>query len=346
MLLAGAALPIGLTGFRRMVYNSKAGISGGTILTSGDSTTAGTGTTAISGTYPYQLYSTLLAAGLPVVFDAACGNAATDSRVVLTASATKGGQAQCCPGYNLSFAAANLAFTPVSQVDTFDIYLIKGGATGTATVSINGGATLATLSTNAANGVQKVTVTGTKGTNTLNILQTAGSVWLQHIDAYDSTAKKIRIIGMGYPGSTSNNYIDSGTVTFSPCQGVRSATPNLVIFNMGINDCNTSVAMATYQTQMQSFISAVKGYGELMLIGYNSIGTGPTEATIQTYISTVLSLASTNGLTYKDIHAISPNWATYAAANAATLMSDTLHPNTAGYSQIGPFIAAPLLIGV
>ena len=342
----GVVLPAGLAGYRAMVAASKAVTSGGTIATVGDSTTSGTGAAAMTGSYPYQLYLTMLAAGIPVVFDACCGQAGTDTRVVLTVGAVKGGQAQCCPGYNLSAAGGNLAFTPVSQVDTFDIYYIKGATTGTATVSINGGATLTTLSTNGTNGVQKVTVTATKGANTLNILQTAGSVWLQHIDAYDSTAKKVRIIGMGYPGSTSSNYVDAGTNTFNPCQGVRAATPNLVIFNMGINDCNTSVALATYSSQMQSFISAVLAYGNIMLVGFNSIGTGPTEASIQTYISTLATLAATNSISLPDIHNISANWATYAAANAAVLMSDTLHPNATGYAQIGPAVAAPLLIGV
>jgi lysophospholipase L1-like esterase len=195
--------------------------------------------------------------------------------------------------------------------------------------------------------MQKVTVTATLGTNTLNIAWVSGTNEIVLIDAYNSAAKKVRVLPGGKSGATSGDLDELTAPGWGVPALVSKLKPKLMTLNIGINDWEGSVATSTYQTNITSLVNAQSAQGDTLLIGPNSTGSVASEATQLTYISVLQSLASSLGLTMRNIRSNGANWATYAAANTAGLMfADGLHPNAAGYAQIGPYVAVPLLVGV
>lgn len=335
---------LGLSRWLDLVDAARAGTASGILACVGDSTTYGVGGTSYTQSYPYQLYLALVAAGLPAAYSGFTGHgqfSVTDARVVLAGGALTGtGFTNLCEGYVLTGAGQTMAVTPVGNVDTFDIYILKGGLTGTANVNLDGGATVTTLSTNGTSAVQKVTVSAALGAHTLNIIWTAGSVYPLFIDAYDSTAKKIRVLGFGFPAKKSADFISTGP--YDPITVLNQLPPGLVIYDMGINDWENAVATSTYNTNISAFVTGVKTASDVLLVGPNHTGGSASDATQLTYDTELSNVASAQSLTFKDIHLISSNWTTYSAANIAGNMSDTLHPSAEGYQGIANCLAAVL----
>ncbi len=337
--------PFGLLpNWKALVAAAEAGTSGGALAAIGNSVTTGFGGNTIKDSYPYKLYQTLLSEGLPVLYNACWGEDhwVSDSRVVLSGGALAGDGSfqRISPGYDVSASGATVTFTPETSYDTIDIYYNCGGptATGAADVKV-GGVTQGSFSVAGPLFVTlKLTITVPLTSAPIAVVRTAGpSVFFTGIDAYNSAAKKIRILGFGQPGETAG-YLASAT-SYSVPQFISLLDPALTILETGINDWEQGVALATFQANLQSLIDNIKPVSDLILIGPNGTGGVASDATQLTFNAAIEAKASANGLLFMDVRDINASWVNYTAANAAGKMSDITHPNATGYADIGPAIA-------
>ncbi len=124
--------------------------------------------------------------------------------------------------------------------------------------------------------------------------------------------------------------------------------PKLWIISLGINDAGRiDVAdadepdVATFITKYQSIVTQAVACGASVLLmnenpTFRTGGAGSSDA-VQASIKT---MAASNGTAYINITEL---WPSYAAAVAAGLMNDTLHPSTSGHLLIGKQMISALM---
>lgn len=327
-----------LAGVRRGTANAKLALIG-------DSTTRGqgSGTTtaqALNG-YPVQLSGLLdgsngLRAGWQNLFGT--GNATLssfDSRVTLTGSFTT--SSVSCGGQLFRMATtATLAFVPTVNCDTFDVYSVNNG-TGSFTINLDGGATLATVNTTTSGTIVKTTVSGTLAGHTLNCVWASGTPYILGVDCYNSAVKQASCWNFGWLASTSANWSRQVTL-FDPGPAIRNyLVPDLSIIDLGINDWSTSVSPATYRANLQTLITDCLAAGDVVLKT-----PAPTQDSVvsldtqKQYVYMVYDLARENNLLVIDGFQRFSSW---EVANALGFYNDNKHPSASGYSDIAMAVA-------
>lgn len=239
--------------------------------------------------------------------------------------------------YFTGASVGNLTFLPTTNVDTFTIYTVKVGG-GTAAVKINGGSTLATITSAGSGSNAAITVTATAGSNTLSIVPNAdGNVVIEGIVAYLSTTPAIDIISLATAGITAGYYS-----TNSNSWGMRSVlpviTPDLTLIELTTNDSNTSTGVSTYTANLQTLIIAAQLTGDVVLASGISY-TGAGAANLPAYIAAAKTLAAQNNIQYFDLNA---RQGSYTLLNSLGLMYDTIHPNALGYQDVAQYFATML----
>ena len=95
-----------------------------------------------------------------------------------------------------------------------------------------------------------------------------------------------------------------------------------------VNDAVVPTLVATYQAQAQTAINQLKAGGGDVVI----LASMPCSGfTLTAYTQALYDLADTNDLPLIDIQ---DRWGTYTLANGYGLMSDLVHPNSAGYADV------------
>jgi lysophospholipase L1-like esterase len=245
-------------------------------------------------------------------------------------------------GYPMS-ATTNtnaISFLPTVNVDTFNVFYVQdtaGGLNpGSFTMNINGGSNT-TVNTQGASKVSNATITGTLGSNTLNInWSTGGGVYIVGAEAYDSSKSWVSMINCGWTGSSSKTWTADGDLSnnYSPCNGLAYMGQALTIIDLGINDWNNSIGTTNYSTYMQDLITAaLASGGDVLLVKpspTNPSG-GISIPVQQSYLAVIDTLAASNNLAVCDVYDAFGSWAT---ANSNGYMFDSLHPNESGYSAV------------
>jgi len=230
-------------------------------------------------------------------------------------------------------------------VDRFTIYAMADpGATGTATVKIDGGS-VGTFDVSAAGGggtlarrsgtptnVIAVDVASTSGTHTLRIEGPAAStVTIWGIEG--ATGKGVRVSNMG------RSLTDIADLTLNDAankygMGLHfdTAKPDLAIMVLGLNDRDT--ASSTFVTAASSAIERVRAAGgDVLLVGPGQTGDGGSS--LQPRLTDLYTLADTYDLPLLDMAWVRTD---YATANALGLYFDTIHSNDTGLEQHAGFI--------
>lgn len=324
----------------------RAGTGSGRILCIGDSTTMGYGNNGGTGdmktlSWPTQLSNLLNNKGINAHANSFMGNGGShgspsttlqwDPR--LTAGSSWGVGVGSVGG--ASFTATTntnaLSFLPTVNVDTFVVYYISNGGLGTLSLDINGG-TPVTQSTNAGASIRTKSITGTLGSNKLNIKWSSGSnVYVVGVEAYDSSKNWISVVNAGWDGSNSSDWTNT-VHTYDSASGITLLAPDLTIFCLGINDWNTGVTPAAYLANMQIPITKALSVGDVVLMTPNPTNSATVAtATQQGLLSQMAALAATNNIPLIDTYG---RWVSYTAANAAGLSFDNYHPKEAGYADI------------
>jgi lysophospholipase L1-like esterase len=229
-------------------------------------------------------------------------------------------------------AVNNLSFTPTGAFDTIVVYFVKNNSNGSATVNVDGGASLGTLNTNNASlvlGSQSFTCT--KGTHTINIVpNNDNQLFILGIQTYDSTSPAIDILSTSSYGALASTFTANVNV-YDPRPVLRFLAPDLTIICLTINDSNNGTALATYLANVQLLITDGKLSGDVVLmVGAPSNTTQATDGTLDSFIAGLTALAQTNGCPLINLKT---RWTSYAVTNPVLPYGDTLHPGNLGYAD-------------
>lgn len=334
--------------FRAGLGRVLAGTGNTTILWVGDSTMMGAySNNSGSGDWrllavPSQFAAMLNRAGVPATSQSFAGfgqfvaDKSVDPRITIGSSWTQdtsttvGGDQLCA-----TTTTNALSFLPVIPVDTFIIYYSKNTGQGSISFDINGSGTT-TVSQNTSAAFASTTMTGTLGTNTLNIKYVSGGkTCVTGIVAYNSAVKQLLSINAGYDGATSTNW-NVTTNPWSPGTAIANFGQDLTVISLGINNWFNNTGTSTYITDMQALITQALTIGDVVLVAPNpTISTAPyTQAVQQTYIAAMQSLAASNNIPFVDVF---DRWVSYAVSNPLGLYfagGSNLHPQGVGYYDI------------
>lgn len=259
----------------------------------------------------------------------------SDPRVAFTGATARESLASVGGGMILLSAAGTLAFTPSANVDTFDIWYVKGTGNGTFSYSVDGGSAT-NVNSNTTGGPSKVTVSaGSSGSHTCTLTWVSGNCHIIGMEGYLST-DKVSVRNMGRASWTADDW-DSTTASYSPLNALVSIAADLYIIDLGINDGKNGVSVADFSARMQTIITATKAVGDVALCVPAPSDSAIRSAAVQAeYAAAIYGLAQTNDLPLvdKDYRLIS-----YTSGNAAGFYYDQTHLTGMGYRDVAMLTA-------
>lgn len=238
-----------------------------------------------------------------------------------------------CTGATGVFA---IAFT--SSFDTFDVDYMKFSGGGSFDVSIDAGASLGTINTNNATTVmatQRFTVAA--GVHTVKITPTSTTqIFFQGVRPFLSTLKAFDLILGGWGGARTGDW----SYVVAPQNALNLLDlyqPDLtIIASLSLNDGNNTVTTATLRSNLQTTITKAKLYGDVVLETANAGNDAGNISTQENYRPIFYELASSNNIALFDVR---DRYGTWATANAASMMFDSLHPNALMQAPRGDALA-------
>lgn len=242
----------------------------------------------------------------------------------------------------------SLDLTPEGIFDTIEATITgKLAGAGQAFVTVDGGSHLGTgiafNSTTVDLAQAKTTLTCPRGLHTINIIPTDAvgkTHFVSHLRVLDSINPAISIYNFGISGALASAFADASS-QISPITCLEFLAPDLTIINLTINDSNQSTALATYQANLQTIITAAKLSGDVVLLIGNPYS--PPPANYAAYVAVAYLLADTNNCPLVDI---TSRWGSYAIMNPIMPYFDTVHPLKEGYSDIASAVLAKITEGV
>lgn len=192
------------------------------------------------------------------------------------------------------------------------------------------------------------------GDHTVEFEWVSGTAYMHCCYGENSTRNELRHIHAGARGALSSNFITNTSTNPWLFRNANGTLPiDIAVVNIGINDINTNVSLATYESNYRAFLTNWRTNNPdvaFILEKPNPIsldGTGVTQMQVRSLIDTLATDYSTGGK-FCRVH---DRWASmgvtgvdgpaaYTMANGLGLMSDTLHPNAAGYGLIAIGLAA------
>ena len=237
------------------------------------------------------------------------------------------------------------AFAPGEDWDRVDIYTAAYPTSlyGTYSVLIDDAIPASgavAKNTNAAHAVQKTTVSAASmGKHTLKIVGPAESneIHLLGFEFYCSARRRVRLRNLGYCGSRTDVWAQvlaesGGPYAWSPKNAMSVLGGHLTVVNLGINDLTASVTVATYKSQLKTFVAAEKTRGaDVIVTSMSPTGQANFGTTGLQYVTAAQEVAAETGSLFLDYAA---RWGGYAGALAAGyLAADGIHNTSLGYAD-------------
>lgn len=299
---------------------------------------------------PALLAQALRAYGLPVSEDSVFGRGENGVSVPVGSydermSATTVNWTVTTPGWmggtcyrNDTNEASTLSFQCAVSQDTVDVYYLASAGGASFTIGVDGGAALgATVSTNAATAVVKVTRTFPVGVHQININRQAGTgaCPIFAIVCSNSALKRVHVFNWGSGGSLIATWI-AVAQPYDRGNGIVLAglAPHASINDLGINDAIAGTVPATAMTSYQSLITLQKGVGTDVIIQIPTpVAISQATASVQDLLYYPLrDLARANGCPIIEANGFMGDYVTALAAGYFT--ADLVHPNAAGYAAV------------
>lgn len=238
-----------------------------------------------------------------------------------------------------SSTGTGIAILPTENVDTFKIWSPATTGADTLNFNINGGAN-STLNLNVSASLISGSITGTLGSNTLNISKAtanANNIFLTGWEAWNSAQSNINIINAGWDGATTTNWVGNAH-PWSPAN-IATLGADLTIISLGINDLllSNNIPSSTTKTNIQTLITSALTTGDVLLVCENP---APVASTIslanqKVYWDAVKLLADTNNI---PVVSIFDRWVSYEFSSTlgyyqSTAFPANLHPVGLGYAD-------------
>ena len=197
---------------------------------------------------------------------------------------------------------------------------------------------------------------GAVGTHTLNFAWVSGgTTLLPGVNCWNSSRLEISILNEAISGGVSANMIaNSGTPGAGRIQQLTNFPPDLVITEMGlVNDCRTSVSVATSKANMTSFVQSMKAIGvQVLFLTPPYDNSSPCNVNQAAYVTAMYQVAAEQGIGLIDIqkrwhsynNAVTNGWQyNPGIASAATITNATWANGVATFTTSG---ATTLATGV
>ncbi|WP_420104163.1 SGNH/GDSL hydrolase family protein [Bosea sp. (in: a-proteobacteria)] len=263
----------------------------------------------------------------------------------LTFTTNWSGSAQTLGGVSWATqtAADPFKFTPEGQTDRVEVYFRQRSADASGTLTQNSDATvLATMNgSGGTEGPQKAAVSVTRGSNVYNVQKPSGSGYFILIGmiTQDTTTPAVDVVNAGAFGTVSAYHAPSNPSTINASLVLPVLAPDLTVIQLGANDLNTNVDVATYTANILGIVTAAKAAGSDVVVAISSFGNSGgygTDAQRIAYRQAVISLCAAQGCVVADYAARSIS---YPSANALGLMRDAIHKTEPGYADDAALLA-------
>jgi lysophospholipase L1-like esterase len=243
--------------------------------------------------------------------------------------------------YIAASPATAATFLPTNNVDTFVVYSYIESGFDTLDVAING-TPVGTVNQNGTpgNNVTNNAFTATLGSNTIGFTDgTNGSyVDVLGVYTYNSAVKEISLMNAGWNGASAATWVGASnqfgfTWSYGSVGFLNQLNPALIIIQLGANDCNGSISIPSFTSNMQTLITIAKSSNASVMIASDV----PVESKdCSSYGTAMQSLAVVNNIPFMDFF---QNFGSWANANTNGWMFDGLHPNSTGYGVMAGIYA-------
>lgn len=236
------------------------------------------------------------------------------------------------------------SYTSTMAVNRFELADITAAGGGVISYNIDGGAETQLVQTNATASFRLTTIdAGSVGVHTLNITRVSGTGFLIGLRAWNEAAPQVDVLNFGMGSSVVADWVVN-TVAYSPLPSLTTmcATADLVILPFTINDAIPPTSTASYKANLQILINAAKAGGADVLLqtGNPCSTSADADANQQAIRQGMKDLALSNDLPMIDLF---DRYGNYLNMVAQGLMFNARHPNTAGYADIGNFVADTIM---
>jgi lysophospholipase L1-like esterase len=240
---------------------------------------------------------------------------------------------QVAPGDTIKWA-------PAGSFDTVKLtYLQNTSGAGSATVNVDGGASLGTVNSSGARSMQSVTYTVTAGTHTLNIVGATGLFQFMGAEFSSSTAIKVQIINISAASLRTNliNYPTSQPWDYLAALATV-ADPDLTIIDLMINEVSDgTIDPSVWGSNLQALGGAAVAAGsDVVLKTPNPASTwdaGVQLSLYQALRAKLFEVAAANKWQVQDTTSRLVDKATTAALGFYSV-SDQVHLNAPGYVDV------------
>lgn len=174
------------------------------------------------------------------------------------------------------------------------------------------------------------------GTTAATVELASGDFRFFRLRGRSTTVKRVYTCRIGQAGRKLSDYI-SVTGAFSAKALIAAVPPKLVVFDHWINESAAAQGETAYNAAYQDGINAAKAAGsDVLLFGGHFVNGDPNRGQYMTWLS---DLATLNAVLFLGLATTAPEWASYAAANAAGYMNtDAIHLRQAGAAAKGQAI--------
>jgi len=158
----------------------------------------------------------------------------------------------------------------------------------------------------------------------------SGAIRLLVQYGHSATAGEVAVFNHGISGATAAMAADTRS-PYSVANTIPQLRPHLAVINFGLNDWQQNVAPEEFKASLRSLIERCSHSGDVILETSNPAGPrGPYAYPLDSYWQAMRELSDEIECPLIDTAAA---WGDYDAAVARRLMSDSLHPNAAGYDE-------------
>lgn len=218
-----------------------------------------------------------------------------------------------------------LAFTPEGAWSQADVWLALTEAT-TVSVGIAGNMTSYTP---AINSVVRITYTApTSAVQALQIARVSGNARV--IGWSCRAASGIAVLGAGRQSWKTTEWLDA-TNFASPRNSIAAIAPDICLICLGLNDFGSAspIPLVDYRANMATLIGVCKDAGAdvAMIVPLTQAGSAWPD-----WVAAMYSVATEAGVPVIDM---TERFGTREQLDAAGWATNALHPNSAGYAEIG-----------